>query len=158
MVWPQGIRSGVTPYKLHSGGEGFWDTLKSNPQAAARFDQAMVQDNHFGGSAVVNTVAWGQYSRVIDVAGGVGGFMAELMHRVPGLKQGVVFDLPGNIDRAKKVGAGMRLSRVGECGNVLVLLQSARAAFCQRLAHCNLRPAWDPGVVSATARQAQHKC
>jgi len=63
----------------------------------------MLAVNHYGGSAVVNTYSWGQFDCVVDVAGGVGGFMADLMTKVPQLKHGVVFDLAQNIQRAKKV-------------------------------------------------------
>lgn len=63
----------------------------------------MVAVNHYGGGAVVNTYPWGHYDCVVDVAGGVGGFMADVMRKVPGLSKGVVFDLASNINRAKEV-------------------------------------------------------
>jgi hypothetical protein len=63
----------------------------------------MVAVNHYGGSAVVNTYPWGHFDCVVDVAGGVGGFMADVMRKVPGLSKGVVFDLASNINRAKEV-------------------------------------------------------
>lgn len=100
---PQGIRSGNVPYHLHTGVQGFWEWLNRDHDRAARFDMAMLAVNHFGGSAVVNTYSWGQFDCVVDVAGGVGGFMADLMTKVPQLKHGVVFDLAQNIQRAKKV-------------------------------------------------------
>lgn len=99
----EGIRSGNVPYQLHTGGQGFWEWSNSDPNRAARFDMAMLAVNHYGGSAVVNTYSWGQFDCVVDVAGGVGGFMADLMTKVPQLKHGVVFDLAQNIQRAKKL-------------------------------------------------------
>jgi hypothetical protein len=64
----------------------------------------MLAVNHFGGSAVVHTYPWGQYDCVVDVAGGVGAFLAELLATHSGLRQGVVLDLPSNINRTQQVG------------------------------------------------------
>lgn len=104
----QGIRTGTIPYELHTGGKGFWEYCAADPTRAARFDHAMVAVNHFGGSAVVHTYPWGHHDCVIDVAGGVGGFMVDVLRKVPGLKKGVVFDLASNIERAKEVSCHYR--------------------------------------------------
>jgi hypothetical protein len=108
---PQGIRTSTIPHNLHTGGQDYWTWTFSDPARAARFDHAMVAVNHFGGSAVVNTYPWGQYDCVVDVAGGVGGFMADLLATHTGLKQGLVLDLPSNISRAQQVGK----CRICEC-------------------------------------------
>lgn len=99
----QGIRTGTIPYKLHTGGQGFWEWSADDATRATRFDLAMMAVNHYGGSAVVHTYGWGQFDCMVDIAGGVGGFIADVMTKVPSLKQGVVFDLASNINRAKEV-------------------------------------------------------
>jgi len=63
------------------------------------------QVNQIGGSAVVAAWPWHKYDVVIDIAGGVGGFMADILKANPKL-QGIVLDQPQQIDRAHKVSGG----------------------------------------------------
>lgn len=98
----QGLRSGKVPFEMWSGGKTFWQHISSSPRHAATFDGAMHNVNQIGGTAVAAVYPWRKLDCVIDVAGGVGGFMADILQANSKL-QGVVFDQPGQISRAVKV-------------------------------------------------------
>ncbi|WIA36480.1 hypothetical protein OEZ86_007780 [Tetradesmus obliquus] len=96
----EGIRTGRVPFELWSGGQTFWQHLEANPRYAATFDAGMHEVNHFGGTAVAVNYPWSKFDCVVDVAGGVGGFLADIMSS-NGKLQGVLFDQPGQIARAE---------------------------------------------------------
>jgi hypothetical protein len=73
-------------------GTGFWDWLAEHPEERAAFDRAMVQ----GWESRVERLAaadWRGDELVVDVGGGNGSLLVELLRQRPGLR-GVVFDLP----------------------------------------------------------------
>lgn len=63
----------------------------------------MLAVSNIGGGAVVRGYPWRQFEAVIDVAGGLGGFMAQLLSAVPSIRHGVVLDQPAQIKAARKV-------------------------------------------------------
>ena len=70
----------------------FWSWLADHPDERAAFDRAMVQ----GGENRVERLAgldWRGDELVVDVGGGNGSLLVELVGRQPGLR-GIVFDLP----------------------------------------------------------------
>jgi hypothetical protein len=72
-------------------GTGFWDWLAEHPEERAAFDRAMVQ----GWESRVERLAaadWRGDELVVDVGGGNGSLLVELLRQRPGLR-GVVFDL-----------------------------------------------------------------
>ena len=73
-------------------GTDFWSWLAENPAERAAFDRAMVE----GGDRRVERLAaldWRSGETVVDVGGGNGSLLFDLLRRQPGLR-GVVFDLP----------------------------------------------------------------
>ena len=73
-------------------GTDFWNWLAANPDERATFDRAMVQ----GWERRVERLAglvWRGDEVVVDVGGGNGSLLIELVDRQPGLR-GIVFDLP----------------------------------------------------------------
>jgi hypothetical protein len=73
-------------------GTDFWSWLAANPDERATFDRAMVQ----GWERRVERLAgleWRGDEVVVDVGGGNGSLLVELVQRRPGLR-GIVFDLP----------------------------------------------------------------
>jgi O-methyltransferase domain len=73
-------------------GTDFWSWLAHNPSERAAFDRAMIQ----GSEERVNRLAafdWRGDETVVDVGGGNGSLLLELLRRQPGL-HGIVFDLP----------------------------------------------------------------
>lgn len=73
-------------------GTDFWSWLADNPDERAAFDRAMVQ----GSERRVERLAaldWRGDELVVDVGGGNGSLLVELLRRHQGLR-GIVFDLP----------------------------------------------------------------
>jgi len=73
-------------------GTDFWSWLADHPDERAAFDRAMVQ----GGEDRVERLAgldWRGDELVVDIGGGNGSLLVELVRRQPGLR-GIVFDLP----------------------------------------------------------------
>eukprot|EP00878_Enallax_costatus_P009061 GHUV01009473.1.p1 GENE.GHUV01009473.1~~GHUV01009473.1.p1 ORF type:complete len:426 (+),score=140.32 GHUV01009473.1:983-2260(+) len=100
----EAMRDGKIPFEVFSGGKLFWQHIAENPSAAKTFDLAMAQINNLGGKAVAAKYPFNKFETVIDVAGGVGGFLREIMirHKKP---CGVLFDQQGQIERAEKLWA-----------------------------------------------------
>jgi len=87
-------------------GPDFWDWLANHPDERAAFDRAMVQ----GWEGRVERLAaadWRGDELVVDVGGGNGSLLVELLRRRSGLR-GIVFDLPEtNRDEAALNDAGI---------------------------------------------------
>eukprot|EP00775_Hariotina_reticulata_P013986 gene13986-14101_t len=100
----KGIESGTVPFRLWSNGQSFWDHLSQNERHAATFDVGMLQKRHIGGAALVTGYPWGKFDTIVDVAGGVGTFTADLLAEHPKLK-GIVLDQVQQIERGKQIWA-----------------------------------------------------
>jgi O-methyltransferase domain/Dimerisation domain len=73
-------------------GTDFWAWLAEHPDERAAFDRAMVQGTERRVERLA-AVEWRGDETVVDVGGGNGALLVELLRRHPGL-HGVVFDLP----------------------------------------------------------------
>jgi hypothetical protein len=73
-------------------GADFWAWLAARPEERAAFDRAMVQGWE-GRVERLAAVDWRGDETVVDVGGGNGSLLVELLRRHPGLR-GIVFDLP----------------------------------------------------------------
>jgi hypothetical protein len=73
-------------------GTDFWAWLREHPDERARFDRAMEQGE---GSRIerLESVGWRGDELVVDVGGGSGSLLAELLERHSEMR-GIVFDLP----------------------------------------------------------------
>ena len=83
-------------------GTDFWSWLAANPDERATFDRAMEQGKaqrveHLDG------VDWRGDETVVDVGGGNGSLLVELLRRQPGLR-GIVFDLPETVRDEEALG------------------------------------------------------
>ena len=87
-------------------GVGFWEWLARNPDARASFDHAMEQ----GWESRVErleSAGWRGDELVVDVGGGNGSLLVQLIKGQPGLR-GIVFDLPEtNRDEAELQQSGI---------------------------------------------------
>ena len=83
--------SGDPPFPRTFGAD-FWTWLAGNPSERAAFDRAMGQGNERRVERLAR-VDWRGDETVVDVGGGNGSLLLELLQRQPGLR-GVVFDLP----------------------------------------------------------------
>jgi len=76
--------------RLH--GTDFWSWLAAHPDERASFDRAMGQGQE-GRIERLRQVEWRGDETVVDVGGGNGSLLVELLKLLPGLR-GIVFDLP----------------------------------------------------------------
>lgn len=73
-------------------GSDFWTWIAARPEERAAFDRAMLQGLE-ARVARLAEVAWRGDETVVDVGGGNGSLLVELVELHPGLR-GIVFDLP----------------------------------------------------------------
>jgi len=85
------VRTGAPTFAA-SFGSGFWPWLAAHPSERAIFDAAMAGDKARGAERLA-TLDWSEGETVVDVGGGNGTLLLELLRRRPGLR-GVVLDLP----------------------------------------------------------------
>ncbi|MFB9837419.1 methyltransferase [Actinoallomurus acaciae] len=90
-------------------GTPFWDHLAADPALAASFDETM------SGSMRTTSVTgydWSGVRHVVDVGGGTGALLAEVLGGDPGLR-GTLVDLPDTVARGRRFLAERRLD--GRC-------------------------------------------
>ena len=93
------VQTGKTGFeKLH--GEPIFDYLGKHPDEAAVFDQAMVAIHGRETAAIIAAYDFSQFHEIIDLGGGNGSQLCEILAATPEGK-GVVFDLAHVIKRAK---------------------------------------------------------
>lgn len=85
-------------------GRGFWEDLEAHPDVAASFDALMglaghgVPDPHI----LVDPADWKSVRTVVDVGGGTGALLAEVLRAHPEVR-GTLVDLPGPVARSGEV-------------------------------------------------------
>jgi len=90
-------------------GRGFWEDLEANPDVAASFDALMGPGHGVPDSEVLLDPAdWNSVRTVVDVGGGTGSLLAEILRVRPQVR-GVLVDLPRTVARSGEVfqGAGV---------------------------------------------------
>jgi hypothetical protein len=109
------IQTGQPAFPLQFG-RSFWDDLAADPARTASFDAQMGADVSADAPAIVAAYAWGGLGHVIDVGGGNGALLIEILRAHPGLR-GTVFDLPDTAETARRAlaaaGLGDRADAVG---------------------------------------------
>jgi hypothetical protein len=86
------LEAGGKPSFAEVYGTDFWVWLASNPTERSAFDTAMAGRKDRTADRLA-TVGWRGGETVVDVGGGNGALLVELVRREPGLR-GIVFDLP----------------------------------------------------------------
>ena len=86
------VRTGSPPPGIRHGTDGFSD-LNNDPDAAAIFNQAMVDNSRRFATEAAQAFDFSSFRTVIDVGGGYGAMLAGLLRAIPDLK-GAVLDLP----------------------------------------------------------------
>jgi orsellinic acid C2-O-methyltransferase len=79
-----------------ANGLPLYEFLARHPQQAATFNLAMAQHSRSVAPAVMAACDFARFTTVVDVGGGDGTLLAELLRAQPGLK-GVLFDLPAGL-------------------------------------------------------------
>jgi len=110
----QSVRSGISHRRRHGSADGFDDLALSQP-AAAQFYRAMVEITRMVAAEVARAIDPAGIERVIDVGGGSGELIAQVLAAHAGLR-GVLFDLPQGLEGATAVleaaGVAARCTRV----------------------------------------------
>jgi C-methyltransferase len=96
------IRSGRSAF-VHVHGVDFFQYLKANPDIQRRFDQGMASISDADDAAIAAAYEFGRFRRIIDVGGGQGGLLVQILRHVPAAT-GVLFEQPQVLERATRLG------------------------------------------------------
>jgi SAM-dependent methyltransferase len=94
------VRTGKSARALLTATEGF-KHLERDPEAAALFNQAIVELTRLACASIVRSYDFSPFQRIVDVGGGYGELLAAILQANPAVR-GVLFDLPHAIDGAKQ--------------------------------------------------------
>jgi O-methyltransferase domain/Dimerisation domain len=83
----------VEPAFKHVNGSGFFDYLSAHPEAQQRFDRGMANAADAENPVIAKAYDFSNYKRIVDVGGGRGGFLAEVLRTHPA-PRGVLYDQP----------------------------------------------------------------
>lgn len=103
------VRTGESGFDAVHG-MGFFDYLTQHPEAGAWFDRGLANFAVAENTAIVSCYDFGQCHRVIDVGGGQGGFLAEVLKAFPEVR-GVLYDRPQVIQEPAYLSAAGLMNR-----------------------------------------------
>jgi 2,7-dihydroxy-5-methyl-1-naphthoate 7-O-methyltransferase len=111
------VRTGAPAYH-EIFGLPFWEDLEAHPDIAASFDALIGPPGHgTPDPEVLVTGGWEEVKTVVDVGGGTGALLAEILRAQPEI-QGTLVDLPRTVARAgsllQAAGVGERVRMVGQ--------------------------------------------
>jgi hypothetical protein len=111
------VRTGAPAYH-EVFGLPFWDDLDAHPRIAADFDALIGPTGHgTPDPAVLVDGDWDAVRTVVDVGGGTGALLAEILRTRPVLR-GTLVDLPRTVARAGEIfraaGVGDRVAAIGQ--------------------------------------------
>jgi hypothetical protein len=114
------VRSGETAFN-HVHGADVWEYRASHTQEGEVFDRAMAAHTEQFAVAALAACDFSRFAHVVDVGGGDGTFLAEILQAHP-RAQGTLFDQPQTVARAESslelLGLSTRCQTVG--GNFFV--------------------------------------
>jgi SAM-dependent methyltransferase len=113
----EAVRTGEPAYHTVFG-RPFWDDLAAHPEVAASFDALMGPAGHGTPDPDVPiTGGWESVHSVVDVGGGTGALLAEILRTRPHVR-GTLVDLPATVARSAAViqaaGVADRFDAVGQ--------------------------------------------
>ncbi len=112
------VRKGRPAYD-EAFGRGFWEDLDAHPDIAAAFDALMGPAGHGtpDPEVLVDPADWQSVRTVVDVGGGTGALLAEVLRARPWVR-GTLVDLPRTVARSaamfEAAGVGDRVTVVGQ--------------------------------------------
>jgi precorrin-6B methylase 2 len=111
------VRTGLPAYRERFG-RPFWEDLDANPEIGASFDALMGPAGHGTPDPVFEiTGGWESVRSVVDVGGGTGAMLAELLRARPDI-HGTLVDLPRTVARSGETftaaGVSERVTTVGQ--------------------------------------------
>ena len=74
-------------------GMGFFDYLSAHPECGQWFDRRMANFAEAENPAIAGAYDYARFGHIVDVGGGQGGLLAEILKRHPTVR-GILFDLP----------------------------------------------------------------
>jgi SAM-dependent methyltransferase len=142
------VRTGAPAYR-EVFGRPFWEDLAAHPDIAASFDALMGPGHGTPDADVLLDGDWHAVYSVVDVGGGTGSLLAEVLRARPSLR-GILVDLPSTVARSTEVfraaGVAERARAVGQSffdplpgGADLYLLKSVLSDWPDREAEAILR-------------------
>lgn len=93
------VRTGRPAFEI-AFGRGLFDYYAANPAAEAVFDEAMSEFTRRETGDLMTAYDFSSFGTIVDVGGGYGDLLAALLRANPSAR-GVLFDLPGTIERAR---------------------------------------------------------
>jgi SAM-dependent methyltransferase len=114
---PSAVRTGAPAYH-EVFGRPFWEDLRAHPDLAASFDALMGPAGHgTPDPEVLVTGDWESVRTVVDVGGGTGSLLAEILRARPKVR-GTLVDLPATVARSAEIfqaaGVADRVTTVGQ--------------------------------------------
>lgn len=94
------IRHGGVPFERAYGG-GFFDHLRRHPESGTAFQASMADRVRAEAREVVTACDFTGFERLVDVGGGQGVMMAEILTAAPRLR-GILFDMTPVVERARE--------------------------------------------------------
>ncbi|GAA2214126.1 methyltransferase [Nonomuraea monospora] len=104
------VRTGEPAWETVFGAP-YWDHLAANPALSASFDEMMATGADYVAD-LVEGYDWSRVRHVVDVGGGSGVFVAEVLRAHPEVRATLV-ELPGTVERGRRYLAGLGLE--GRC-------------------------------------------
>jgi hypothetical protein len=101
------VRTGDNAIQKRAGGKPIFEWLQENPELAKRFNSTMTAFATLHLTGVLEAYDFSKIKKLVDVGGGHGRNLAEILKRNPGM-QGILYDMPHAFDGGKKT--------VAECG------------------------------------------
>jgi len=111
------VRTGAPAYH-EIFGRPFWEDLQAHPDIAADFDALMGPAGHcIPDPEVLVTGGWESVRKVVDVGGGTGTMLAQILRARPGIR-GTLVDLPDTVARSgetfRSAGVSDRVTTMGQ--------------------------------------------
>jgi 2,7-dihydroxy-5-methyl-1-naphthoate 7-O-methyltransferase len=111
------VRTGAPAYHTVFG-LPFWEDLQAHPDVAASFDALMGPAGHgTPDPEVLVNGGWESVRTVVDVGGGTGSLLAEILRARPTVR-GTLVDLPSTVARSREIlqaaGLAKRVTTVGQ--------------------------------------------
>lgn len=144
------VRTGRPAYH-EAFGRGFWEDLDAHPEIAAKFDALMGPAGHGipDSQVLVNPADWDSVRTVVDVGGGTGALLAEVLRARPEVR-GILVDVPRAVAQSGEIfqaaGVADRVTTVAQsffdplpAGADLYLLKSVLSDWPDREATAILR-------------------
>jgi SAM-dependent methyltransferase len=142
------VRTGAPAYH-EVFGRPFWEDLNAHPKIAASFDALMGPAGHgTPDPEVLVSGGWESVRTVVDVGGGTGALLAEILRARPAVR-GTLVDLPATVARSNEIfqaaGVADRVTTIGQsffdplpAGADLYLLKSVLSDWPDREARAIL--------------------